>query len=318
MSYSGGATQFIVTNLTLISFIILKVCGDFLVGIWATSADQHSKFGYYCGLYFFVLVWQSVMVYLRMVSLTYYSIVGTKHLHDDMVESTLNAPINGYFETTPLQRILSRFSKDLSVVESVMVYEIGTGYVGLYNLLSIFGVAGAVIPWILFFMPLVIIAAVLLYKKAIIATKETARIESETRLPLLSYLSEAMNGNPTIRAFKKERLFVQHNYALLNRNILATQWQNALPMWFAIRVDLLAVATMMLIAVFCVLFRYRADSVLLTILLVYAVAMQAFLISTILMAMRIETRMGSVDRCMNQLRVPQEVMSGYIEEARLR
>lgn len=224
LKYAGGFKQFIVTNLTLICFIILKVSGDYLVGEWATTPDQHSKFGYYCGIYFFVLFWQGVMVYLRMVSLTYFSITGTKELHDDMVNRTLKAPINSYFDTTPLSRVLSRFSKDLSVVESTMVYEIGTGYVGLYNLLSIFGVAAAVIPWILFFFPVVLIMAIWLYKHSIAAQKETTRIEADSRLPLLSYLSESINGNPTIRAFRKERQFISHNYSLLNRNILATQW----------------------------------------------------------------------------------------------
>lgn len=121
------------------------------------------------------------MVYFRMVSLTYYSIAGTKELHDDMVDRTLNAPMNTYFDTTPLSRVISRFSKDLSVVESTMVFEIGTGYVGLYNLLSIFGVAAAVIPWILFFFPVVILTAIWLYKHSIAAQRETTRIEAETR-----------------------------------------------------------------------------------------------------------------------------------------
>lgn len=57
MRYAGGFTQFLITNLALICFIILKVCGDYLVGEWATTPEQHTKFAYYCGIYFFVLFW---------------------------------------------------------------------------------------------------------------------------------------------------------------------------------------------------------------------------------------------------------------------
>ena len=81
------------------------------------------------------------MVYLRVLSLTYYSFHGTKRLHEDMVEHVFRAPVNLYFDTTPLGRVLNRFSKDLSVIESTLVFEIGTGYVNFYNLLSIFGLA---------------------------------------------------------------------------------------------------------------------------------------------------------------------------------
>ena len=67
--------------MALSCFIVLKVFGDYIVGGWATAEDQHTAFGYYCGLYFFILFWQSAMVFLRVVSLTYYSWYGTKELH---------------------------------------------------------------------------------------------------------------------------------------------------------------------------------------------------------------------------------------------
>ena len=81
-----------------------------------------------------------------------------------MVDRVMKAPVNIYFDTTPLGRVLNRFSKDLSVVETTMVYEIGTGYVNFYNLLSIFAVAAFAVPWILLFVPVVLIVAIWLYK----------------------------------------------------------------------------------------------------------------------------------------------------------
>ena len=104
------------------------------------------------------------MVFARVYCLTYYSFKGTKKLHEDMVERVMKAPVNIYFDTTPLGRVLNRFSKDLSVVESTMVYEIGTGYVNFYNLLSIFAVAAFAVPWILLFVPVVLFVAIWLYK----------------------------------------------------------------------------------------------------------------------------------------------------------
>ena len=195
-----------------------------------------------------------------------------------MIDQVMKAPINLYFDTTPLGRILNRFSKDLSVVESSMVFEIGTCYVNFYNLLSIFGVAAFVVPWILLIFPVILIFCLWLYKHSIAASKETARIESVTRSPLLSYLSEVINGNSTIRAFGKQNHFIEQNYAMLNKNIVATQWQNAVPLWFAIRIDLLTIATQMAIASFCVLYRKSSSPVMLAMLLSYSVALQQYVI----------------------------------------
>lgn len=145
------------------------------------------------------------MVYIRVLCLTYFSFKGTKQLHSDMVDRVMKAPVNLYFDTTPMGRVLNRFSKDLSVIENTLVYEIGSGYVNFYNLLAIFGVAAFVVPWILLVFPVILVCAIYLYRNAIAAIKETSRIESVTRSPLLSYLSEVINGNSTIRAFNKER-----------------------------------------------------------------------------------------------------------------
>jgi ATP-binding cassette, subfamily C (CFTR/MRP), member 2 len=159
-------------------------------------------------------------------------------------------------------------------------------------------------------MPLVFLVVIWLYRCSIAATKETARIESVTRSPLLSYMSETINGNQTIRAFGKERDFIEHNYKLLNDNILACQWCNAAPLWFAIRVDLVSIATMMVIAVFCVLFRNESSPIMLALLLSYSVVLQQYVISTIRMMMQIEARMVNADRCLNLLKIPQENFDG--------
>jgi hypothetical protein len=43
-----------------------------------------------------------------------------------MIKRVLNAPINLYFDKTPLSRIMSIFSKDLNQLEIQMAYHIST------------------------------------------------------------------------------------------------------------------------------------------------------------------------------------------------
>ena len=129
-----------------------------------------------------------------MLTLTYFSLKGTKRLQDEMIARVIQAPVNNYFDITPLGRLLNRFSKDLSVIETTLVFEIGTGYVNFYNLCSVFAIAAFVVPWILLLFPVILLITIWLYRASIAATKETSRIESVTRSPLLSYLSEVLNG----------------------------------------------------------------------------------------------------------------------------
>jgi ABC-type multidrug transport system fused ATPase/permease subunit len=54
-----------------------------------------------------------------------------------MIKRVLNAPINLYFDKTPLSRIMSIFSKDLNQLEIQMTYHISTFTGTLYSLIGI-------------------------------------------------------------------------------------------------------------------------------------------------------------------------------------
>jgi ABC-type multidrug transport system fused ATPase/permease subunit len=43
--------------------------------------------------------------------------VATRQLHSDMIGKVLEAPVNLYFDVTPVGRILNKFSKDLNQIE---------------------------------------------------------------------------------------------------------------------------------------------------------------------------------------------------------
>ena len=109
-----------------------------------------------------------------------------------MIDKIMNAPINLYFDTTPIGRILNRFSKDLSVLDLNCVFILGTFYVNLYQLISTIVISIVIVPWISFYFPIMFIIVLWLYKKSISATKEVSRIESVTKSPLLSFLSETL------------------------------------------------------------------------------------------------------------------------------
>ena len=270
LGFTGGWKQLFCTHMALALFTISKVSGDYLVGSWTISPDQHSRYAYYCTLYFTFTCLTSIFVGCRVASLMYFSWHGTKKLHEQMVARVLNAPINLYFDTTPIGRILNRFSKDLSILDVMLVYLFGSFYVNVYQLLAIVVMSTIIVPWIAIFFPIIFCVVIKLYRHSIDATKEVSRIESVTKSPLLSFLAETLSGSSTIRAYQKKDEFIETNYKFLNNNIVATQWSEAVPFWFAIRIDLVAITTMTAISMFCVLFRNKADPVMLAMLLTYS------------------------------------------------
>ena len=119
-----------------------------------------------------------------------------------MIHSIFRAPINLYFDVTPIGRILNKFSKDLSTTERDLHWEIGTLLAIVYQTISIFIVAFLVVKWIVLIIPIITYIAYKLYKRTIRSMRETTRIESLTKSPLLSFFSETFNGASTIRTFR--------------------------------------------------------------------------------------------------------------------
>lgn len=177
-------------------------------------------------------------------------------------------------------------------------------------MLSIIILSIVVLPWIALIYPVLMLLVGILFKLTIAATKEVSRVESVSKSPLLSFLQESISGASTIRAFGRTQDFINVNFKLLNKNILANQWAEAVPLWFSIRVDLLAILTLATISTICVMARFQSDSIMLSLLLTYVLNFQSCLILVVRMAMDVEARMVNVQRLLSVLKVPQEKIEG--------
>ena len=97
---------------------------------------------------------------------------------------------------------------------------------------------------------------------------------------------------------------MESSYKFMNDNIIATQYAEGVPLWFAIRLDIVALLTMGIIALFCVLTRNEQNTVVLAILLTYALTVQSSTNMSIKTIMSLEARFVNVQRCLNMLEVP--------------
>lgn len=56
---------------------------------------------------------------MRAATVWKFTMRATRKLHEQMIDRVINAPVNLYFDVTPIGRIMNRFSKDLSSVETM-------------------------------------------------------------------------------------------------------------------------------------------------------------------------------------------------------
>lgn len=172
-----------------------------------------------------------------------------------MINRVLQAPVNLYFDTTPIGRIINKFSKDLNQVEASFGWTLGTIYALVFTLLYTVIIAIVALPWVALLLPVIALISWVIIRRAKTAIRETVRIVSTTKSPLISYLGETITGSSTIRAFGKTHQFIEGNKEYLNQNIYAIQYQSAVSAWFGIRVDIFALFVMLILTVVVILVR---------------------------------------------------------------
>lgn len=119
----------------LVLYILANTFNDYFIGNWAYQEDQYTRFWWYFGLSIAFCFAIALFTAMRASTSLGFTWRAGRKLHRDMVTHVLGAPINLYFDVTPTGRILNRFSKDLSAIESHMAGVVAWFFQLLYRLI---------------------------------------------------------------------------------------------------------------------------------------------------------------------------------------
>lgn len=151
-----------------------------------------------------------------------------------LVFSASNPPVSQatltFFDTTPLGRILNRFSSDLYIVDDSLPFNLNIMLATVFGMLGLLVVICYGLPWVL--VPLVPLA--LLYYRIQHyyrhTSRELKRLCSLTLSPVYSHFSETVTGLGTIRASASSARS-EEQQSLLRSSVLGSLKD----VWFQIR-----------------------------------------------------------------------------------
>ena len=187
MKYFGGWKFLIISNLAIIAYIQCSLLNDYLLGLW-TNNKESEEFGMYSALLIGSTFLMSLLTYLRSAGVHLFSWSATKALHEDMVHSTFNAPVNLYFDRTPIARLMNVFSKDLNQLEIQMSYHMSFFMIMFYNMLSIGFIAAMAHIYMIILIPMVIVICLDIVNTTLPAINEASQLTRMTKSPILSHI----------------------------------------------------------------------------------------------------------------------------------
>ncbi|GFY83440.1 multidrug resistance-associated protein 14 [Actinidia rufa] len=141
----------------------------------------------------------------------------SKSLFSQLLNSLFGAPMP-FYDSTPLGRILSRVSADLSIVDLDVPFSfilcVGATTTFYANLTVL-----AVVTWQVLFVSIpMVYFAIRLQRYYFASAKELMRINGTTKSVVANHLVESIAGSMTIRAFEEEDRFFVKNLDLIDVN----------------------------------------------------------------------------------------------------
>ncbi|KAJ1651659.1 hypothetical protein GGF38_005534, partial [Coemansia sp. RSA 25] len=211
--------------------------------IWSSANEVRERNGtpeshgvqYYITVYGLLGLASSVFAYSQSIILWSACAVRCgRATHRNMLAAVLRSPIS-FFDTTPLGRVLQRFSKDQTSVDEVIPRTFGAWLQNLVSIMFSLAVIVAsmpafglmIIPTVLFFFYL---------KSHFLGTSRMLkRLLSTTRSPIYASFQETLAGVSTIRAFGKSDSFTDENLQRLTANHRCAYLMLAMNRWLALR-----------------------------------------------------------------------------------
>uniref|UniRef100_A0A668SA07 Multidrug resistance-associated protein 4 n=1 Tax=Oreochromis aureus TaxID=47969 RepID=A0A668SA07_OREAU len=194
-----------------------------------------------------------------------------------------------FFDVNPIGRILNRFSKDVSQMDSMLPITFVDFYQLFLQNVGVIAVAASVIPLIL--IPVVPLMLIFLYLRSLYlrTSRDVKRLESTTRSPVLSHLSSSLNGLSTIRASRSEEKLTKDFDA--HQDLHSEAWFLFLmtSRWFALRLDSIC-------SIFITLTAFGLVAGEVGLVLTYAVTLMGNFQWTVRQSAEVENMMTSVER----------------------
>ncbi|XP_055997063.1 ATP-binding cassette sub-family C member 8-like isoform X2 [Ostrea edulis] len=160
----------------------------------------------------------------------------SKNLHFRLLDTILHVPIR-FFDTNPSGRIMNRFSADVAGIDQRLPFILESFIRCVMVTVSALAVNAIGTPYFLIaVLPLTILYYCLQFFFRATA-RELQRIESVTKSPVFSHLSETLSGLQTIRAFRAEKRFKKRAFTLIDNNNIPYIFVMSINRWLGIRLD---------------------------------------------------------------------------------
>uniref|UniRef100_A0AAQ5YZ93 ATP-binding cassette, sub-family C (CFTR/MRP), member 3 n=1 Tax=Amphiprion ocellaris TaxID=80972 RepID=A0AAQ5YZ93_AMPOC len=256
-----------------------------------TQENVHMRVGVYAALG----IAQGILVMISSFTLAMGNIGAARKLHFNLLENKVHTP-QSFFDTTPIGRIINRFSKDIYVIDEALpatvLMFLGTFFVSLSTMIvivsstPIFAVVIAPLAFVYIFVQRFYVAT----------SRQLKRLESVSRSPIYSHFSETITGSSVIRAYGRHNAFVLMSDMKVDENQKSYFPGIVSNRWLGVRIEFIGNCIVLFAALFAVTGKENLNPGLVGLSVSYALQVTMSLNWMVRMTSDLENNIVAVER----------------------
>ncbi len=217
-------------------FTVLIVAKGFYVSLrfpfraWLEDMNSYGEPSFGTSFFWFTAVLGLSVVFEAACNLVtvWVNVEASVNVYHSMLKSVLGSPVS-WFDSNPVGRILNRFSADMLVIDTELIWN---GRIFSMYLIIFFMIAASLLiayPKIWIVVVPLSLAALYIAVLFIGPNRQLKCLESISRSPLYAYFLESLGGLTTIRAFKMEDEIISTGGKLND-----TRWHTYFILWLTV------------------------------------------------------------------------------------
>ncbi|AOA61209.1 Transporter of the ATP-binding cassette (ABC) family [Komagataella phaffii CBS 7435] len=266
--------------------------------------SSHSS-GYYITIYALIGLSYALISAFRVYVVFMGGIVASNKIFEDMLTKIFNAKLR-FFDSTPIGRIMNRFSKDTESIDQELAPYAEGFIVSVLQCGATILLICIITPGFIVFAAFIVIIYYYIGALYLASSRELKRYDSITVSPIHQHFSETLVGVTTIRAYGDERRFMRQNLEKIDNNNRSFFYLWVANRWLALRVDFVGALVSLLSAAFVMLSIGHIDAGMAGLSLSYAIAFTQSALWVVRLYSVVEMNMNSVERLEEYLNIDQE------------
>ena len=281
----------------------VSLLNQLLIAIWSNDAAigyQNFTIHWYLAAYAITAIVTGILQFGRNKLFGNLGLFAATSMHKDLLKAVFYTRML-FFDTTPTGRILQRFNKDISSVDSDVANVLSFFVFMVFWGMTTFGTLIYATPWISIAIVIlgVLYLRLLNYYRPVL--RDTKRLDAIHRSPVYNHFSETLDGMASIRAFGVSQQFIDKNVYTVSGSLRMWYANKTCERWLSVRLETMAAAITSISAIMCV---WQAVEGSLSpgvagLALTFSMTLSLILNSTIRTFSELEASMNGVERLMS-------------------